>query len=86
METDAEISTVMAEEVASTVVEGMTSTEGQEKCIRQLVQSVATNVKFHSNQLKANRFTAESASKSTSQKEGQEETTREPVLLSNSKV
>lgn len=37
----------------------------QEKCIKQLVQIVAQNAKFHSNQKKANQFIAETAIKNT---------------------
>ena len=34
---------------------------GQERCIKQLVQNVEMNVKFHSSQPKASQFTAENA-------------------------
>ena len=73
---NAEASTAKVEEATSTVVEGITSTEGREKCTRQLVQSAAKSVKYLSSQLKASQFTARIALKSTDLKEDQEETTK----------
>ena len=39
------------------------------RCTRRLAQTVARNVRFPSNQQKVDRFTAESASRSTDQRE-----------------
>jgi hypothetical protein len=47
----------------------MEETDLQEKCIKQLVEIVVTNVKFHSNQAEINQFIVTIASKITNQQE-----------------
>ena len=48
----------------------MEETIDHEKCIKQPVETVATNVKYHSNQDKIDQFTVTSAFQITSQKDG----------------
>ena len=56
------------EEIAA-VEADMEETDLQEKCIKQLVEIVVTNVKFHSNQAEINQFIVTIASKITNQQE-----------------
>jgi len=44
---------------------GLTETTDQEKCIRQLVVTVETNVKYHSSQKITDQFIAENVFKIT---------------------
>jgi|AP03_1055505.scaffolds.fasta_scaffold42489_1 hypothetical protein len=48
----------------------MEETIDHEKCTKQPVETVATNVKYHSNQDKIGQFTVTSAFQITSQKDG----------------
>ena len=56
------------EEIAA-VEADMEETDLQEKCIKQLVEIVVTNVKFHSNQAEINQFIVTIVSKTTNQQE-----------------
>ena len=47
----------------------MVEIDHQEKCTKQLVETVVTNVKFHSNQAETNQFIVTIASKITNQQE-----------------
>ena len=50
-------------------VEDLEETDLQEKCTKQNVQTVETNVKFHSNQTEKNQFIVTTVSKITNQQE-----------------
>jgi hypothetical protein len=50
-------------------VEDLEETDLQEKCTKQNVQIVETNVKFHSNQTEKNQFIVTTVSKITNQQE-----------------
>ena len=50
-------------------VEDLEETDLQEKCTKQNVQTVETNVKFHSNQTEKNQFIVTTVSKTTNQQE-----------------
>ncbi len=56
----AEAATAAAAEAAAAV-----ATAAQGKCTKQLAQTAARNVKFHSHQQKEDQFTARTASQST---------------------
>jgi hypothetical protein len=56
-------------ETAVAVEADMVETDLQEKCTKQLVEIVVTNVKFHSNQAETNQFIVTIASKITNQQE-----------------
>jgi uncharacterized protein (DUF2344 family) len=56
-------------EIAAAVEADMVETDLQEKCTKQLVEIVVTNVKFHSNQAETNQFIVMIASKITNQQE-----------------
>jgi hypothetical protein len=60
------------------VIETMT---GQEQCIRQLVQIVETNVKYHSNQQKEGQSTVENAIKNIDHRDEIEDISK-PYLIS----
>ena len=57
----------MAETTA--VVEDLEETDLQERCTRLPVQTVETNVKYHSNQVEKNQFIVTTVSKTTNQQE-----------------
>jgi hypothetical protein len=56
-------------ETAVAVEADMVETDLQEKCTKQLVEIVVTNVKYHSNQAETNQFIVMIASKITNQQE-----------------
>ena len=56
-------------ETAVAVEADMVETDLQEKCTKQLVEIVVTNVKYHSNQAETNQFIVTIASKITNQQE-----------------
>jgi hypothetical protein len=60
------------------VIETMT---GQEQCIRQLVQIVEMNVKYHSNQQKEGQSTVENAIKNIDHRDEIEDISK-PYLIS----
>ena len=66
-----EMADVVPEDMAETTVAeaDLEETDLQERCTKQNVQTVETNVKFHSNQMEKNQFIVTTVSKTTNQQE-----------------